>query len=119
MYDYVALTIKTVRKAHNLTQEGLASELGVSAGHIGMLEQGRALPSHELMAKIISKYNVDANMFFGRTQKDVGMTRDKAMLAVENMIEGVSEQIKSYRKEANENLSEIDSDSQIELSGKR
>ncbi|MCL2221422.1 MAG: helix-turn-helix transcriptional regulator [Oscillospiraceae bacterium] len=100
MYDYVALTIKTVRKAHNLTQEELASEVGVSAGHIGMLEQGRARPSYSLMKTMVLKYNVDANMFFGRTRKEVDSEYDKTILAVENLLEGVNEQIKSYRKES-------------------
>ena len=117
MNDYVALTLKTVRKMHNLTQEQLASEIGISSGHVGMLEQGRGRPSHELMEKIIIKYNVDANMFFGRVPKDASSERERAMQLAESLIEGVSEQLKSYRKESNENLREIDSGPQIEYNG--
>lgn len=114
MNDYVSLTLKTVRKTYNLTQEQFASEIGVTPGHIGTLEQGRGRPSHELMEKIIIKYNVDANMFFGRTQKGAMYEREKTLLLVENLLEGVNETIRSYGRESRENLTEIDYASQIE-----
>ena len=60
----VANIIKKIRKKHELTQAKFAEIIEISSGHVGMLEQGRTNPSYEIMDKIISKYDIDANLFF-------------------------------------------------------
>jgi len=65
MEKYFANTLKEIRKIKGITQAEMAEDLGVSAGYIGVLEQGRSLPSYPFMLKVVVKYKPDANMFFG------------------------------------------------------
>ena len=64
MCKNISETIKEIRKIHGLTQDNLAELIGMSSGHIGMLEQGRAKPSYDTISRLISKFDLDANIFF-------------------------------------------------------
>jgi transcriptional regulator with XRE-family HTH domain len=96
MNDYVAFVIKLVRKDMGLTQEELAGEIGVSPGHIGLLEQGKARPSYEIMERIVESYNIDANLFFGRTQRKAESINASTVQIVQNLLSEVSEKIRDY-----------------------
>jgi len=96
MKEHIAIVIKTIRMSYGLTQAELAEELDVTPGHIGALEQGRATPSYELMEKIVIKYKIDANLFFGTTQQDASPTYELAKKTMENMLDAVSEHIREY-----------------------
>lgn len=44
--------IQKARKASGLTQEELADKVGVSRAYMGYIEQGRNVPSVEILSKI-------------------------------------------------------------------
>jgi putative transcriptional regulator len=60
--------IRALRQARNLTQEGLARELGVTRVTVNYLERGAYLPSLELALKI--------SRFFGRPVESVFIVKE-------------------------------------------
>lgn len=44
--------VKNLRKKHSLTQEQLATKIGVSAAYIGFIEQGQRTPSVKTADKL-------------------------------------------------------------------
>ena len=96
MSEHVAFVIKFIRESNKLTQAELAEELGVTPGHIGSLEQGRAKPSFDVMEDIINKFKIDANMFFGKTQQDVKTVHENLVQLTQNLLSEVSEKVGAY-----------------------
>lgn len=86
MNKHIAEVFKKLRDDNDLTQAEFAEELGFSAGHIGSVEQGRSKPSYDLMEKIILKYDIDANLFFGKKRKTVHEETKKFVLSMVNEI---------------------------------
>ena len=60
-----ARAIKIIRLANNLTQSEFSEQIGVTPSFVGQLEQGKALPSFEVLNRIVERFTVDANIFFG------------------------------------------------------
>lgn len=52
------MRIKELRKMHGYTQEELAEQLGISAGHMGKIETGTKGVSIDLMVVISALFNV-------------------------------------------------------------
>lgn len=52
------MRIKELRKMHGHTQEELAEQLGISAGHMGKIETGTKGVSIDLMVVISALFNV-------------------------------------------------------------
>jgi len=96
MDEHIAFVIKIVRKNNRLTQAELAEELGVTSGHIGSLEQGRAKPSYDIMRGITEKFGIDANLFFGRTQKDAKSVYENVVQLTENLLSEVRDQLGAF-----------------------
>lgn len=48
--------LKVFRIEHDLTQEELATQLGVSAAHYGSVERGTYDPSYKMMATFFKLY---------------------------------------------------------------
>jgi transcriptional regulator with XRE-family HTH domain len=106
MNDYISFVIKLVRKEAGLTQEGLAVELDVSPAHIGLLEQGKSKPSYETMRKIVENYNIDANLFFGRTQQTAKSISASTVQIMQNLLTEVSEKVRDYGDDVDNILTE-------------
>ena len=106
MSDHVALVIKIVRRNNGLTQAELAEELGVTPGHIGSLEQSRAKPSFEVMRDIVEKYNVDANLFFGKVQQDTRSIDEDTIQFFQSLLSKVSDQMGDYARSVEQAFSE-------------
>jgi len=102
MNEHVAFVIKIIRESNKLTQAELAEELGVTPGHIGSLEQGRAKPSFDIMESIIEKYKIDANMFFGKTQQDSKSIHETIVKLTQNLLSEVSEKVGAYNLPASD-----------------
>jgi len=96
MSKNISSIIKNIRLAHGLTQEKLAEVIERSPGHVGMLEQGRATPSYEVMEKLIEKYDLDANLFFGRASRDAELISAAMIEAVQGMPYEVRECLRLY-----------------------
>lgn len=96
MCEHVATFIKLIRLANGLTQEKLAEVIKRTPGHVGMLEQGRAIPSYEVMDRLIKEYKLDANLFFDDSWLDAKSINTGFVKVVKNMPDEVREQFKSY-----------------------
>lgn len=66
----VADRIRTLREQGGLTQVELGVELGVSRGHLAMIETGRDLPGRELMMAIAVHFDVSLD-WLSRGQGDM------------------------------------------------
>ena len=86
MNYHISETIKEIRRIHNLTQEALAQIVDKSAGHVGMMEQGRSNPSYATMEILIAKFNLDANMFFESKRED----KDIITAEISKILEGMT-----------------------------
>jgi len=84
MNEHITRVFRNVRDENGLTQAQHAEMLGVSAGHIGTIEQGRTKPSYELMAKVVLRFDVDANGFFGREREPISADAAKSLLIMQN-----------------------------------
>lgn len=56
--------IKVQRAIHNLTQDDLAKEIGVSRQTINSIEKNRYVPSTILALKLSRKFNITVNDIF-------------------------------------------------------
>ncbi len=55
----IGLTIRSLRKKHELTQRELADRLGVTVVHVCNVENGKSSPSPELIEKFQKLWGVD------------------------------------------------------------
>jgi len=83
----IVFAFKKVREDNDLTQAQLAEILGVSAGHIGTIEQGRSKPSYELMEKIVDLYDIDANLFFRTKRKPISVDTAVILQNMQNKVQ--------------------------------
>jgi len=88
--------LKRIRRDNKLTQAELSELLNVTAGHIGMLEQGRAKPSYEVMERIVDLYSVDANLFFNEAQQDVRALNEITIKSLQSALIEVQERLNLY-----------------------
>ena len=96
MNKQIASVIKDLRLARGFTQERLAEELGKSPGYVGMLEQGRAKPSYDVMKKLITEFQVDANLFFEEPVCDAVFISANIVQTVQNMTPELQECIRYF-----------------------
>lgn len=66
--------LRELREMRNLSQAELAEALDVSTSTIGMIEQGRRNPSHELMDAICDFFNVSVDYFMRRSDTSTYIT---------------------------------------------
>lgn len=62
--------LKVQRAIHNLTQDDLAKEIGVSRQTINSIETNRYVPSTILALKLSRKFNVPVNEIFKLEETD-------------------------------------------------
>lgn len=65
MKNSCARAFQLIRAANKLTQAQFSEQIGISISYVGQIEQGRALPSYDVMQKVVEVFEVDANLFFG------------------------------------------------------
>lgn len=53
--------IRDVRQSMNLTQQDFANKIDVSTGKVAQIEQGRVMPSLEIVAKVCKVFCINAN----------------------------------------------------------
>jgi len=108
MNEQIALIFRTVRTASKMTQADIAEMLGVSPGHIGLLEQGKAKPSYDVMENMLTLFSIDANLFFGRTHRNTKSINATIITLMQNMLSEVNEQIQTYGDDFDNILTEVD-----------
>jgi len=108
MNEQIALIFRTVRTSNKKTQADIAEMLGVSPGHIGLLEQGKAKPSYDVMEKMLTLFSIDANLFFGRTHRNTKSINASIITLTQNLLSEVNEQIQLYGDDVDNILIEVD-----------
>ena len=82
MFSY---RLKELRnKKSGLTQAKLAEVMNVSQQAVGLWERGKNMPSHELVAKLASFFNVSVDYLLGRTDEPQGTGFQKGLLGDNN-----------------------------------
>ena len=61
---YLGSRLKYLRKSENITQQDLASSLGIAKSTISMYENGQREPDFETLEAIADYFNVDMRTFF-------------------------------------------------------
>ena len=62
--------LKHLRKRNGITQNQLASMLGVSSSSVGMYEQNRRMPDQATLASMCNIFNVSADYLLGYTREN-------------------------------------------------
>ena len=89
--------LKEIRITNNITQAAMAEALEKTHGFVSALEQGRSLPSYETMYKVITLYNIDANILFGRTRDKSRPMNINDIEYIQNTLNEVCEKIGTYK----------------------
>jgi len=71
-------TIAVLRKKHNMTQEALASEIGVSAQSVSKWESNTNMPDIRLMPAIADVFGVSIDELYGRIRYEQMVTTENA-----------------------------------------
>jgi len=98
MNKHVASVIKIIRKTNKLTQAELAELLDVTPGHIGSLEQGKSNPSYKIMLIMMDIFNMDANIFFGKTNQDAVAINANTIQFIQGLLSEVDENIIEFKR---------------------
>lgn len=68
---YIGTRLRYLRKLDNITQQELATHIGISKSTISMYENGQREPDFETLEKIADFFNVPMNTFFPGDQNDI------------------------------------------------
>lgn len=61
--ETIPVNLKVIRKANKLTQQRFADRMGIEQKRVGSWEEGRAVPSLELLIRICDEFNLDLKKF--------------------------------------------------------
>ncbi|MCI8649141.1 MAG: helix-turn-helix transcriptional regulator [Anaerotruncus sp.] len=68
----LGVRLKKLRRTRNLTQQQLGEMLGISASAVGMYEQGRREPDHEMLAQLCKLFGVSSDYFLLEEVENTG-----------------------------------------------
>ena len=83
-------TIAALRKKHNMTQEALAAEIGVSAQSVSKWENNTNMPDIHLMPILADTFGVSIDTMYGRIRYEQSVTPENAL---ERGMDAISEVI--------------------------
>ena len=66
---YLGSRLKYLRKLENITQQQLATALGIAKSTVSMYENGQREPDFETLEAISDYFNVDMSTFFPQSEK--------------------------------------------------
>lgn len=67
--EVVAVNLRRLRHAKNMTQEELADRVGLSARYVGKVEQGVASPTVTVLGKLATALHVEAAVLVTRIKR--------------------------------------------------
>ena len=70
--EIFGINLRHFRKLNNLTQEELSAKLGVTAIHLGRIENGKSFVTAELLDSLCLIFNISPATFFYTTQEFSG-----------------------------------------------
>jgi len=68
---YLGSRLKYLRKSENITQQHLATALGIAKSTVSMYENGQREPDFETLEAISDYFNVDMRTFFPSGEKPI------------------------------------------------
>ena len=71
---YLGARLKYLRKSENITQQQLATALGIAKSTVSMYENGQREPDFETLEMISDYFNVDMRTFFPNSEQLPSMT---------------------------------------------
>lgn len=74
--------IRELRHKKNLTQEGLASSIGIDYKSIGKIETGKNYPSSETLEKLAKAFNVSEKDLFDFNHLESSYNLEKEILRI-------------------------------------
>jgi transcriptional regulator with XRE-family HTH domain len=69
---YLSKRLAGIRKRGGYTQEGFAEKIGLTAGHVGALEQGQSLPSYTALHRMRETLGISLDELFESTRRESG-----------------------------------------------
>lgn len=97
--------LTSLRKGRHLTQSELADSLGISKSAVSMYEQGKRLPSFDVIAEMADYFSVDMSYLLGHRDVVESITGtpedDDAMISAKITAEELTI-IKAYRLSSDE-----------------
>ena len=101
----IAENIKSLRKAHSLTQEQMAEALGVTVGAVYKWEAGLSVPEIKLIIEIADFFEISVDTLLGYEQQNGNVEnriqRIKQCILEKDFEDGVTETEKSLKKYPN------------------
>ena len=101
----IAENIKSLRKAHSLTQEQMAEALGVTVGAVYKWEAGLSMPEIKLIMEIADFFEISVDTLLGYEQQNGNVEnriqRIRQCIVEKNYEEGASEVEKTLKKYPN------------------
>lgn len=76
-----ANVLRLLRTEKNMSQQELASALGISKSAVNMYERGERQPNFETLELIADFFNVDTDYLLGRTNKTTRIIRPGTLAA--------------------------------------
>ena len=88
----VGQELRRLRKEHGMSVDDLSCRLGMSRSHINQLEQGHRKMSMDLLYKIMSELDVDANTILVIPEK----TKPFKRISIDEQLEQMPEEEREY-----------------------
>lgn len=73
---YLGTRLKYLRKLDNVTQQQLATALGIAKSTVSMYENGQREPDFETLEAISDYFNVDIRSFFQKDEKPLSVSTE-------------------------------------------
>ena len=83
---YLGSRLKYLRKSENLTQQELATALGIAKSTVSMYENGQREPDFETLEAISDYFNVNMNTFFPNNEQPSGAGTEELSEVKRNLI---------------------------------
>ena len=83
---YLGSRLKYLRKSENMTQQELASALGIAKSTVSMYENGQREPDFETLEAISDYFNVNMHTFFPNNEQPSGAGTEELSEVKRNLI---------------------------------
>ena len=104
MKEEIGYRIKIIRKSMNLTQEGLASHLGISSQYLGAVEKGKYILAIDKLEILCNLANVSSDyILFGKINNFNDKSKDLLQKFSKKQIEDGCEMLKALAYYIQEN----------------
>ena len=86
---YLGSRLKYLRKLENITQQQLATALGIAKSTVSMYENGQREPDFETLESISDYFNVDMRTFFPNDKQPLSISAEGLSDSKRDLIEKI------------------------------